>query len=129
MRIGRGITAYKLAEPPHAVKRGALHMFGDGPMGSRPAFAWGGQGDDEGPWQPWATSERGWGWRGPRRPPMPPFGPMMWRMARGFPFGPGMRRGGPRMFGRGDLKYALLRLLQERPMHGYEMIRELEERS
>jgi DNA-binding PadR family transcriptional regulator len=54
---------------------------------------------------------------------------MMWRMARGFPFGPGMRRGGPRMFGRGDLKYALLQLLQQRPMHGYEMIRELEERS
>ncbi len=33
------------------------------------------------------------------------------------------------MFGRGDLKYGLLRLLLERPMHGYEMIRELEDRS
>jgi len=103
-------------------------MFGHGPHGPRVAFAWGGPGDDEGPWQPWAGGEER-NWHFPPFPPMPPFGPRMWRMARGFPFGPGMRRGGPRMFGRGDLKYALLRLLQERPMHGYEMIRELEERS
>jgi DNA-binding PadR family transcriptional regulator len=33
------------------------------------------------------------------------------------------------MFGRGDLKYALLDLLRERPKHGYEMIKELEDRS
>jgi DNA-binding PadR family transcriptional regulator len=33
------------------------------------------------------------------------------------------------MFGRGDLKYALLDLLQERPKHGYEMIKELENRA
>ena len=33
------------------------------------------------------------------------------------------------MFGRGDLKYALLGLLQEHPKHGYEMIKDLEERS
>jgi DNA-binding PadR family transcriptional regulator len=33
------------------------------------------------------------------------------------------------MFGRGDLKYALLDLLQERPKHGYEMIKELESRA
>lgn len=33
------------------------------------------------------------------------------------------------MFGRGDLKYALLELLQERPKHGYEMIKELESRA
>ena len=26
---------------------------------------------------------------------------------------------GPRFFERGDVKYALLELLQERPMHGY----------
>lgn len=37
--------------------------------------------------------------------------------------------GGPRFFGRGDIKYALLELLQERPMHGYEMMKALEERS
>lgn len=32
------------------------------------------------------------------------------------------------MFERGGMKYALLQLLQERPKHGYEMIKELEER-
>ena len=32
-------------------------------------------------------------------------------------------------FGRGDLKYALLALLQEQPMHGYEMMKALEERT
>jgi DNA-binding PadR family transcriptional regulator len=39
-------------------------------------------------------------------------------------FGPG-----PRMFGRGDLKYAMLELLRERPQHGYEMIKQLEARA
>ncbi len=38
-------------------------------------------------------------------------------------------REGGRFFGRGDMKFALLWLLQERPMHGYEMIKVLEERS
>jgi DNA-binding PadR family transcriptional regulator len=36
---------------------------------------------------------------------------------------------GGRFFGRGDMKFALLHLLQERPMYGYEMIKALEERS
>lgn len=45
-------------------------------------------------------------------------------MGRGFPFG----GPGPRMFERGYLKYALLELLKERPKHGYEMMKELEER-
>jgi len=58
-------------------------------------------------------------------------GPMLWQFAQRFPFGsgggPGFGRGGP--FGRGDLKYALLKLLQERPKHGYEMIKELESQS
>jgi DNA-binding PadR family transcriptional regulator len=53
-----------------------------------------------------------------------PFGP-------GGPFGeegfPGFPGGGKRFFGRGDLKYALLELLQERPMHGYEMMKALQE--
>jgi DNA-binding PadR family transcriptional regulator len=31
------------------------------------------------------------------------------------------------MFGRGDLKYGLLKLLEDRPKHGYEMIKELED--
>ncbi len=46
-------------------------------------------------------------------------------MGRRFLFGGGP---GPRMFERGDLKYALLELLQERPKHGYEMMKNLEER-
>nr|WP_186808215.1 PadR family transcriptional regulator [Agrococcus baldri] len=38
------------------------------------------------------------------------------------------RRGGTRM-GRGDVRAAVLALLAERPMHGYQIIREIEERS
>jgi len=100
-------------------------MFGNEDWrGPHPAFAWGG-GPQAG-WQPWARG----GWAGPR-PPM--LGRMLWRMARRFPFGPGMgpgmRPGFPRMFGHGHLKYILLDLLQERPKHGYEMIKELEDRS
>ena len=37
-------------------------------------------------------------------------------------------RGG-RMFEQGDLKYVILRLLEEKPRHGYDIIKELEERS
>ena len=43
------------------------------------------------------------------------------------PFGPGGEGG--RFFGRGDMKFALLELLQERPMHGYEMMKALTEKS
>src|SRR5919202_6931168 len=50
----------------------------------------------------------GWFWAGGRR--------------RGGPFG------GGRMFEQGDLKYVILRLLEEKPRHGYEIIKELEER-
>ena len=40
------------------------------------------------------------------------------------------RRGGPgRRARRGDVRAAALALLSERPMHGYEMIQELEERT
>jgi hypothetical protein len=49
----------------------------------------------------------------------------------GFGFGPGGRRG-PRGRGRGrrgDVRTAILALLAERPMHGYEMIQEIGERS
>ena len=47
-------------------------------------------------------------------------------------FGGGRRgRGGPfrggRMFEQGDLKYVLLQLLDEKPRHGYEIIKALEE--
>lgn len=61
-------------------------------------------------------------------------GPRFFGMHRGRgpfgqrgPFGPGSE--GPRFFGRGDMKFALLGLLQERPMYGYEMMKALEERS
>jgi Predicted transcriptional regulators len=37
-------------------------------------------------------------------------------------------RGG-RMFDQGDLKYVILQLLADKPRHGYEIIKELEERS
>lgn len=36
---------------------------------------------------------------------------------------------GGRMFGQGDLKFVILSLLAEKPRHGYEIIKELEERS
>ncbi len=46
--------------------------------------------------------------------------------------GQGRGRGGPfrrgRVFEQGDLKYVILRLLSEKPRHGYEIIKELEER-
>ncbi len=53
-----------------------------------------------------------------------------------FGFGPGARRGrgGPgggqrgRMFEQGDLKLVILRLLEEKPRHGYDVIKEIEER-
>ena len=53
-------------------------------------------------------------------------------------FGPGFGRGGPWPGGRGrgrparprgDVRTALLALLSERPMHGYEMIQQLDERT
>jgi DNA-binding PadR family transcriptional regulator len=47
-------------------------------------------------------------------------------------FGPNWRGPGPlrqRFFERGDLKYVVLELLMEKPRHGYEIIRALEERA
>ena len=43
-----------------------------------------------------------------------------------------MRHGwgpGPRFFERGGIKFAILDLLKDKPRHGYEIIREMEERS
>jgi DNA-binding PadR family transcriptional regulator len=57
------------------------------------------------------------------------FGP--WQ-EHGFGFGPphGHRRGrGSRRGRRGDVRAAVLALLTERPMHGYEMIQELDTRT
>jgi DNA-binding PadR family transcriptional regulator len=47
----------------------------------------------------------------------------------GFAFGSGRRGLGFRVFDRGDLKYVILRLLSTKPMHGYEVMRALEEES
>ncbi|HEV8555161.1 MAG TPA: PadR family transcriptional regulator [Actinophytocola sp.] len=72
----------------------------------------------------------------PPFPPEPPFGP--WPPGApggGFPgWGPGPGRGGRgggrgRRSRRGDVRAAILALLAERPMHGYEMIQEIGERS
>jgi DNA-binding PadR family transcriptional regulator len=54
-------------------------------------------------------------------------GPGGWRgPGAGAGAGPGFRW---RFFDRGDLKFVILRLLRERPMHGYEVMRALEEES
>ncbi|MFI8849470.1 PadR family transcriptional regulator [Streptomyces sp. NPDC053499] len=54
-----------------------------------------------------------------------PFGPPF-----GGPFGGRGRGGGPRgRARRGDVRASILALLKERPMHGYEMIQEIAERS
>ncbi|GAC1387192.1 MAG: hypothetical protein NVSMB33_16730 [Ktedonobacteraceae bacterium] len=110
-------------------------------------------GGDEGWTPPWLQKEGKW--QGPQNFGMhrghAPFGhhgpfghwrpfgpggerPRFFEMHRGRgpfghrgPFGPGGE--GPRFFGRGDMKFALLGLLQERPMYGYEMIKALEEKS
>jgi DNA-binding PadR family transcriptional regulator len=54
----------------------------------------------------------------------------------GFAFGPrawGFRGRGPRSwrrqwFGAGDMKYVILKLLRDKPRHGYEVMKDLEER-
>jgi DNA-binding PadR family transcriptional regulator len=56
------------------------------------------------------------------------FGPKM--MKGFFGWGPWRGRGFDhgRVFGKGDLKYVVLDLLRDRPAHGYDLIRALEER-
>ena len=46
----------------------------------------------------------------------------------GFGGGPGGGPGRGRVFGHGDLKLVILSLLAEKPRHGYEIIKELEDR-
>src|SRR5215213_5133423 len=80
-------------------------------------FAWhhhrcGPRGRRGGPWGAWAfdVGSMGGGWG---------------------PGGGGQWGGGPgrgRVFGHGDLKFVILNLLAEKPRHGYEIIKELEER-
>jgi DNA-binding PadR family transcriptional regulator len=56
-----------------------------------------------------------------------------WEAFAGTFWGPGRRRHARgkmgRMFDQGDLKYVILRLLEEKPRHGYEIIKALEEKS
>jgi DNA-binding PadR family transcriptional regulator len=75
-----------------------------------------------GPHEEWlgAGHHGGFGPWGPGRPPLPPMPPGPWGFGRGR--GRGRR-------GRGDVRAAILALLAERPMHGYEMIQELEART
>ncbi|MFF1544557.1 PadR family transcriptional regulator [Streptomyces sp. NPDC058291] len=85
--------------------------------------------------------ERGHGQDGPRRgrggfdgrrAAFGPFGPGGPGFGPGFGPGPwgGRGRGGPRgRARRGDVRLSILALLKVRPMHGYEMIQEIAERS
>lgn len=83
-----------------------------------------GHGHEHGPCGP---DRHGWGEHEGRRAAFGPFGPPF----GGGPFGPGGRgRGGPRgRARRGDVRASILALLKDRPMHGYEMIQEIAERS
>ena len=56
------------------------------------------------------------------------FGPRAW--AFGFPAGGARHRGRGRrqMFESGEMKFVILRLIKEKPSHGYEIIKALEER-
>lgn len=56
------------------------------------------------------------------------FGPRAWSF--GIPFGGprGRGRGRRQMFESGEMKFVILRLIKEKPRHGYEIIKALEER-
>ncbi|WP_328917333.1 MULTISPECIES: PadR family transcriptional regulator [unclassified Streptomyces] len=75
----------------------------------------------------------GWGEREGLRAAFGGFGPQPFGGGPfgGGPFGPGGRgHGGPRgRARRGDVRASILALLKDRPMHGYEMIQEIAERS
>ena len=71
-----------------------------------------------GRWQPPFGGEAPFGFPGP-------FGPG----SGGVPFGWGGRRRGGGRARRGDVRAAILALLTERPMHGYEMIQEIGNRT
>jgi DNA-binding PadR family transcriptional regulator len=49
-----------------------------------------------------------------------------WRFVRP-PFGPPPFGRPPRLFEKGDLKYVILNLIKDKPSHGYEIIRAMEE--
>src|SRR5256714_15377783 len=67
----------------------------------------------------WCASGRGrWGWGG-----FEGLGAEFWG-----PRGKHRRGHMGRVFDQGDLKFVILRLLEEKPRHGYEIIKEIEER-
>ncbi|WP_234544090.1 PadR family transcriptional regulator [Streptomyces shenzhenensis] len=84
---------------------------------------------------PHSHGRGGFGGRDGRRAAFGPFGPGGPGFGPGGPgFGPGhwgpRGRGGPRgRARRGDVRASILALLKDRPMHGYEMIQEIAERS
>ncbi|MFC9283920.1 PadR family transcriptional regulator [Streptomyces collinus] len=105
----------------HGYERGHRH---DGP-GPRGRGGFGGFGGFEGrraAFGPFGPGGPGFGPGGPGGPGFGPgFGPGPW--------GP-RGRGGPRgRARRGDVRASILALLRDRPMHGYEMIQEIAERS
>ncbi len=105
-----GDCARKSSRPEHPrMRRG-------GPRGPRGEF--GGRGDF-GPHRHGHGHGRGFG---------PDFGP---GFGPGGGFGPGFGRGRGRggRGRRGDVRAAILLLLQERPMHGYELIQQIREKS
>jgi DNA-binding PadR family transcriptional regulator len=109
----RSDTPFDPAQPGRP-GRGGRGEYGHRGRGGRSEFreAFGGFG----PPQP------GFPGGGPGGPFGPGFGPF-----RGGPGGRGGRHGGRAR--RGDVRASLLALLKDRPMHGYEMIREIADRS
>ncbi|MFF5023189.1 PadR family transcriptional regulator [Streptomyces collinus] len=101
----------------HGYERGHRH---DGP-GPRGRGGFGGFGGFEGRRAAFGPFGPGGPGFGPGGPGGPGFGPGPW--------GP-RGRGGPRgRARRGDVRASILALLRDRPMHGYEMIQEIAERS
>ncbi|MFB7409742.1 PadR family transcriptional regulator [Streptomyces sp. NPDC056202] len=91
------------------------HEYGNGHGAGREACGPGPRGDFEGRRAAFGPFGPGFGGGGP-------FG--------GGPFGGGRGHGGGRgRARRGDVRASILALLKDRPMHGYEMIREIGERS
>ncbi|MFF6836823.1 PadR family transcriptional regulator [Streptomyces sp. NPDC012438] len=89
------------------------HEYGNGHGAGRGGHGLGGRGDFEG-----------------RRAAFGPFGPGFGGGPfGGGPFGGRGRGGGRGRARRGDVRASILALLKDRPMHGYEMIREIGERS
>ncbi len=115
-----GMFKQFLAESGLGGRRGP---FGDGPGGSGGPSGMFGRGGPAG--------DRGnrSGWQGPfgGRPPMGPLADLFGGRHWGGPFGGGWQRG-PRA-NRGDVRSAVLALLAEEPMHGYQIIQEISRRS